>query len=586
MEKFVIECPVCGRYAEAKKGFFTRKRIECSCGYTINIRLDKMASRRCPHCGNEVIFDQSKGDKATCPVCHEFINTMTEQSKFEEVSCAQCGVHLFVNKEADTYICPVCDHVNKVAEQIVSERIRKSGLASVIKYEGNGDTFVWKHPIEDFNYGSQLIVRESQEAIFFRDGQALDLFGPGRYTLEIQQLPLMGKIDKLPMDTKGVFHSEIYYINLATVMGIKWGTDSKIRMFDPVSGLHVELGACGEFNIRVINSRRLLNKLVGTTRSLRQDQIFGTENGKGYFRALIMAQVKSYLAQTIKSSGISILEVDEHLIELANDLKERLNDYLKEYGLEMPEFFISRIMTPDDEPNFRRMKEQYAQQYLLVRQEQIRKSEAEAMAQRMTVEAQTQAHMKIIAAQGDAEALKIQKSAEIEAYRMKAEAEATEMRLKGYTYKEETDRKMGVNATNAMGATGKISELAGLGMTLGAIKSVAGLTKEAMNTVTKNNALSNQADPSTVMSNGLTWDCICGQKGNTTAFCPQCGQKRPEGLSSGWSCPNCGMKNIMSNFCPNCGMKKPENCKNWDCSCGTKNIGFNYCPNCGKKREV
>ena len=60
-------------------------------------------------------------------------------------------------------------------------------IADIIKYEGDNSTFIWKHPIEDFNYGSQLIVHESQEAIFFRDGHALDLFGPGRYTLETQK---------------------------------------------------------------------------------------------------------------------------------------------------------------------------------------------------------------------------------------------------------------------------------------------------------------------------------------------------------------------------------------------------------------
>ena len=71
-------------------------------------------------------------------------------------------------------------------------------------------TLVWKHPIEDFNYGSQLIVHESQEAIFFRDGQALDLFGPGRYTLETQQLPMLEKIYKPMTGSQNVFHSEVY----------------------------------------------------------------------------------------------------------------------------------------------------------------------------------------------------------------------------------------------------------------------------------------------------------------------------------------------------------------------------------------
>lgn len=106
-----------------------------------------------------------------------------------EFSCAQCGVRLRTSKAANTYVCPVCDHVNDVQERLKSEEIKKDGLASVIKYEGDNETLVWKHPIEDFNFGSQLIVHESQEAIFFRDGQALDLFGPGRYTLETQQLP-------------------------------------------------------------------------------------------------------------------------------------------------------------------------------------------------------------------------------------------------------------------------------------------------------------------------------------------------------------------------------------------------------------
>ena len=67
MSRFVIECPNCGKVAEAKTGFFARKKIDCSCGYTINVRTDKLTARKCPHCGNEVVFDQSQGAKAQCP---------------------------------------------------------------------------------------------------------------------------------------------------------------------------------------------------------------------------------------------------------------------------------------------------------------------------------------------------------------------------------------------------------------------------------------------------------------------------------------------------------------------------------------
>ena len=69
MAKFAIACPACGKYAEARTGFFARKKIECSCGNTIDVRTDKLASRQCPHCGNQIVFDQTKGADAKCPVC-------------------------------------------------------------------------------------------------------------------------------------------------------------------------------------------------------------------------------------------------------------------------------------------------------------------------------------------------------------------------------------------------------------------------------------------------------------------------------------------------------------------------------------
>lgn len=587
MSKFVIECPKCRNYAEASTGLFAKRKIQCACGNTIDVRTEKLATRKCPKCGNTVIYDQSKGEKALCPVCHEPINTTALQLKTVEFSCAQCGIQLHASKADPVCVCPVCGCENNVEQRAVTEKIKKDGLASIIKYEGDNETLVWKHPIEDFNFGSQLIVHESQEAIFFRDGQALDLFGAGRYTLQTQQLPLLEKIYKLPTDTEGTFHSEVYFVNLATQMGIKWGTDSKVRLFDPASGLHIEIGASGEFNIRVTDSRKLLLKVVGTTGGLGQEQLLGIGNGKGFFRSMVMTQVKSYLAQTIKENAINILEIDEHLMSLSGALRERINAALDEYGLTMPEFYVSRIVTPDDDPNFRRMKEQYAEQYLLVRQEGIRKAEAEAAADRKAVEAQTAARMKIIGAQGEAEALKIQKQAEAEAYRMQAEAEAAEMRMKGYTYQQETSRQVGLEAMkNGLGgganAAGALGDLAGLGVSLGAMGSVIGMTKDALNPMTQDAAQMGAAVGAAVAGG---WDCpVCGHKNITTNFCPDCGGKKPE-AKTGWDCAQCGTKNIQSKFCPNCGAKKPEEASGWTCpDCGTKDILSKFCPNCGARK--
>ena len=237
-------------------------------------------------------------------------------------------------------------------------------IIDVIKYEGDNNTFVYKHPSEDFNTGSQLIVHESQEAVFFRDGKALDRFGAGKYTLDTESLPLMKGFFKKIAGGPSQFHAEVYFVNLATMMAIKWGTDSKIRMFDPATGLHIEIGACGEFNLRVSDSGKILLKLVGTELSLKREDILGssgysTASVSGKFRALIMTKAKSFLPKAIRENNVDILEVDEHLDEISDTIRKEVNKVLDEYGLYSPEFFVTSILTPDDDPNFRRLKQQH-----------------------------------------------------------------------------------------------------------------------------------------------------------------------------------------------------------------------------------
>lgn len=577
MGKFIIECPHCGAYQEASTGFFARKVLRCKCGEIIDVKRDRFTLKECAHCGNTVLYDQKKGFNVKCPICHEKLFTEESRRNYVQISCPSCSCELTVNKTSKNYTCPLCKTNIDVQQEIQKEKVQNKGLASVIKYEGGNDVLVWKHPIEDFNLGSQLIVHESQEAIFFRDGQALDLFGAGRYTLATQKLPLLNELYKLPVD-ENVFHSEVYFINLVTQTGIKWGTDSKVRMFDPLSGLHIELGACGEFNLRVVNARKLLIKLVGTTNELKNTDIlnqnpWSVKTLTGKFRALIVSKVKAVLSKIIKDNSINILEIDEHIETISNCLKVEVNSVIEDYGLTIPEFYVTNILTPDDDPNFKRMKEQYAQQYLLVRDEQIKKNVALAEQQRRIVEAQTGAQEQIIAAQAQAEA-----------YRLQAQAEAQEMQMKGYTYQQETQRMVGVAAVEnqggnggsaASGVTGLVGDVVGLGVTLGAVSNVVNMTKDALNPIA--NATQNSLNP-----NG--WNCSCGQTNITSNFCPNCGTKKPTEVA-GWNC-SCGQVNITTNFCPNCGNKKTEVKEGWDCSCGQTNITTNFCPNCGAKRSA
>lgn len=419
-------------------------------------------------------------------------------------------------------------------------------IISVIKYEGSNEVLAHKHKNEDFTIGSQLIVHESQEALFFRDGIALDLFKAGRHTLVTNNIPLLRDLMKLGTGGENVFHAEVYFINMATMMGIRWGTDSKVRLFDPASGLHVEIGASGNFNIRVSDSRKLVIKLVGTTEGLLQSDIAGDglSYGTGKFKALVMNRVKSNLARIIKEENINILEIDAYLDVISDKLMADINETLDEYGLTMPEFYVTSITTPDDDPNFQRMKQQFADKTLKVRDEEVRRAEAEAAQGRKILEAQTEAQLKMVNAQGEADALLIKAKAEADAYKMQAEAEAQEMQMKGYTYKDETARQVGLEAmqngitggSGSGGAAGGVGDIAGLGVTLGAMGGVINMTKEALNPIMGESAKVGEGFGNVV-------------SGNT-------GEGTPAGAAT-WNCPGCGKVGVASRFCPDCGAPRP-----------------------------
>lgn len=586
VSKFIIACPVCHSYAEASTGFFASKHIRCSCGNIINVKTDRMATMNCPSCGNNVVYDQAEGKDALCPVCHAKLITDGTFNNLVHFRCGTCGCQLHADKAAVSVMCPVCDSVCDVQQEIKKSEMRNAGIPTVISYEGDNSTFVWKHPMTDFVTGSTLIVHESQEAIFFRNGEALDSFGPGRYTLETGILPKMDQLYRLPVQGQP-FHAEIYFVNLTTQMGIKWGTPSKVGLFDPATGLHVELGASGSFNLRITDARRLLIRLVGTTGGLVQSDLFqssATASGvnSGYFRTMITTKVKGNLARIIKANRFNVLELDEHVEAISLALRDAINPELAEYGLEMPEFYVTNIVTPDDDPNFRRMKQQHADMYLRTREEEIRKAEAEAAFERKAVEAQTAARMKVIGAQGEAEATRIAGQAKADVYRMQAEAEAQEMRMKGYTYQQETARQVGLEAMRNSGGT-DASGIAGaamqLGVGLGTVGSVIGMTREAVQPVMQ--TVGEMAQPSPAATQPGSWNCACGKTGITSRFCPECGSKKPEPPKP-WDCA-CGEKGITSRFCPSCGSKQPET---WDCpNCGKKGLSSKFCPECGTKKE-
>ena len=310
-----------------------------------------------------------------------------------------------------------------------------SNIAEIIKYEGDNSTFIWKHPCEDFNSLTQLIVHESQEAIFFMNGQALDLFGPGRYTLETENIPKIGKVLNRTTGDKTPFHCEVYFINKAEQMAIKWGTDSKVQYVDPTYGFPISIGASGEMSLRAEDSRKLLVKLVGTENYLGQQQLIG------FFRAFLMTRVKTYIAQVIKANAIKIFEIDENLTAFSENIHKLLIPDFADYGIALERFFVTNIVKPDGDRQYEKFKELHFRQYADI---------AEATLRQKTdlIYAQTEAQKVVIDSQ----------------------AQATKRAQEGYTYAQER----GFDVAEKVAQNEAVGQFTNMGVGLGTMAGVGG----------------------------------------------------------------------------------------------------------------
>jgi len=310
-----------------------------------------------------------------------------------------------------------------------------SKIADIIKYEGDNTTFIWKHPCEDFNSLTQLIVHESQEAVFMMNGQALDLFGPGRYTLETQNIPMIGKALNRATDGKTSFHCEVYFINKTEQMAIKWGTDNKVQFMEPTYNFPISIGASGEMSLRAEDSRKLLLKLVGTENLLSQ------ENLTRYFRAFLMTKVKSYLAQVIREQKISIFEIDERLSDLSAALIKLLKIDFLDYGVALERFFVTTIVKPDGDASYEKFKSLHFRQYADIAEAKLRQQTA-------VIDAETEAQKTVIASQ----------------------AMATKRAQEGYTYQQER----GFDVAQDVAQNEAVGEFTNMGVGFGTMAGVGG----------------------------------------------------------------------------------------------------------------
>ena len=224
-------------------------------------------------------------------------------------------------------------------------------IIKVVKYNGSPDVFAWKYPSEELGTWTQLIVNESQEAVLYKGGQALDIFNAGRHTLETANIPILNNLIKLPFGGRSPFAAEIWYINKAFSLDIKWGTASPIQLQDPKYKVFVPVRSFGQFGIQISDSKKFLTKLVGTL------PVFNKESILKYFRGLYLTRAKDAISSYLIKKQISVVEINAYLDELSEFLHERIIPTMDEYGITLVNFYVNDINVPEDDSAVIKLKE-------------------------------------------------------------------------------------------------------------------------------------------------------------------------------------------------------------------------------------
>lgn len=189
----------------------------------------------------------------------------------------------------------------------------------------------------EIKFGAQLIVRENQAAVFFRDGKGYDVVGPGRHTLSTLNLPILTKVLSFPFGFKSPFRVEILFVNLKVFTHLKWGTQEPVAFKDQELGV-VRLRAFGNYTMRIVQPLLFINTLIGT------QGVFSSEEISNYLRDVIVSRLNDLLGETLKS----IFELPRLYTELGIALKARGEQDFQKYGLELVDLFINSITPPDE----------------------------------------------------------------------------------------------------------------------------------------------------------------------------------------------------------------------------------------------
>lgn len=343
-------------------------------------------------------------------------------------------------------------------------------MFEVIKYNGDNNTLVYRYPTEDFNTKSQLIVQQSQEAVFYSRGQLADTFTEGTYTLNTKNIPILSGLVNLPFGKESPFSAVIYFVNKTEQFNIKWGLP-KVGFTEPEFDALLNVGAHGTLTFKVNDAKVFLSKLVGQKASFTQDEIMD------FMKDFIISRGRNRLANIFNTrTDFDIFTIEREIDTLSQALKVELDADFREYGLQLEKLLVSGVSKDEESP---------AYQQLFQRRQQ--KLELEAIKldieRRKTVQAgELELLMQEQAVQQDLAARGVRTDADAQAYR-RAKEGITSVQEHGFIVAEKTAENEGVgNFASAgmgigigVGAAGVAATAVG-GMYNDALSSIANTT--------------------------------------------------------------------------------------------------------------
>jgi excisionase family DNA binding protein len=213
-------------------------------------------------------------------------------------------------------------------------------IFDVVEYANEmKDELVHRFPetgVADLRLGSQVIVRESQIAVFFRDGKALDVFGPGRHTIATANIPLLVGLIGKAFNNRTPFTAEVYYVSMREFADRKWGTPQPIIVRNPGMGLGVALlQGFGTYSYQIKDAQQFVTQLVGA------QSVYRTEDIEGRLRTMLLSKLQDLLGETTgKKSVVDLIGLTE---ELGTGVRVKAKDDFAALGLTLKSFYIGNL---------------------------------------------------------------------------------------------------------------------------------------------------------------------------------------------------------------------------------------------------